>query len=85
MYYSHMANVNVGIITTLWSIQPLAAALLDYFINNEKLTVYHLIGIIMVIASGLFISFSKVADPDFDSLGHPFSRYTLSQINEMKD
>ena len=63
MYYSHMADVNVGIITTLWSIQPLAAAALDYLINNEKFTIYHLVGIIMVIASGLCISFSKQADP----------------------
>ena len=62
MYYSHMADVNVGIITTLWSVQPLAAAFLDYLIYGERLTIYHLIGIIMVIASALLISFSKFAD-----------------------
>ena len=63
MYYSHMADVNVGIITTLWSVQPLAAALLDYLIYGERLTKYHLIGMITVIISALMISFSKYADP----------------------
>lgn len=69
MYYSHMSGINVGIITTLWSLQPLAAALLDYLINGEKLTIYHLIGIILVIASALLISFSKVADPEIEQVG----------------
>lgn len=61
MYYAHMADVNVGIITTIWSIQPLAAATLDYFINGEKLTRYHLLGMIMVVISALTISFSSEA------------------------
>ena len=67
MYYSHMADVNVGIITTLWSVQPLAAAFLDYLIYGERLTIYHLIGIIMVIVSALLISFSKFADANSDA------------------
>ena len=80
-----MADVNVGIITTLWSIQPLAAAALDYLINNEKFTIYHLIGIIMVIASGLCISFSKQADPLAEPIGQSFSRFGPAQINELPD
>lgn len=41
----------------------MAAAFLDYLINGERLTKYHVIGIVMVIASGFLISFSKAADP----------------------
>ena len=59
MYYSHMADVNVGIITTIWSIQPLAAAILDYFIYGEKLMMHHLSGMLFIIASALTISLSN--------------------------
>jgi len=54
-----MADVNVGIITTIWSIQPLAAATLDYFIYGEKLKKHHIFGMVFVIGSGLCISFSS--------------------------
>ena len=67
MYFSHMADVNVGIITTLWSVQPLIAAFFDYFINGEKLTCYHIIGIILMTGSALMISFSKAADLNIES------------------
>ena len=59
MYYSHMADVNVGIITTIWSVQPMAAAVLDYFIYGEKLMMHHLFGILFIIASALSISLSN--------------------------
>jgi hypothetical protein len=32
MYFSHMSGVNVGVITTIWSVQPLIAAMLDFLI-----------------------------------------------------
>jgi drug/metabolite transporter (DMT)-like permease len=54
-----MADVNVGIITTIWSIQPLAAATLDYLIYGERLRMHHLIGMVFVIGSGLCISLSS--------------------------
>ena len=85
MYYSHMSGINVGIITTLWSIQPLAAAFLDYLINGEKLTKYHLIGIVLVLASALLIAFSKAADPEEEPIGQSFSRFGSAQINELQD
>ena len=63
MYYAHMADVNVGIITTIWSIQPVAAATLDYFIYGEKLMLHHLFGIVFIIGSALSISISNQAEP----------------------
>ena len=30
MYFSHMSGINVGVITTIWSVQPLIAALIDW-------------------------------------------------------
>lgn len=32
MYFSHLSGVNVGVITTIWSVQPLIAAVVDYLI-----------------------------------------------------
>ena len=59
MYYSHMADVNVGIITTIWSIQPLAAAILDFIIYQERLYLHHMIGMIFIVGSALCISLSN--------------------------
>lgn len=30
MYFAHMSGINVGVITTIWSVQPLFAALIDW-------------------------------------------------------
>jgi drug/metabolite transporter (DMT)-like permease len=59
MYYAHMADVNVGIITTIWSIQPMAAAVLDYLINGEKLMCHHIFGMLFIVGSALSISISN--------------------------
>lgn len=59
MYYCHLANVNVGIITTIWSIQPMIAGLFDYLIYGEKLNRYHLIGMVFIIVSALCISLAS--------------------------
>ena len=72
MYYAHMADVNVGIITTIWSIQPLAAATLDYFIYGEKLRMHHLMGMVFVIGSGLCISLSSKTNTVDINLGENF-------------
>mmetsp|Transcript_9676 Transcript_9676/g.16272 ORF Transcript_9676/g.16272 Transcript_9676/m.16272 type:complete len:184 (+) Transcript_9676:527-1078(+) len=58
MHFAHLAQVNVGIITTIWGVQPLVAAVLDYFINSEKLTRYHLCGMIFIVIGGLCVSVS---------------------------
>ena len=79
MYYAHMADVNVGIITTIWSIQPLAAAILDYFIYGEKLMKHHLFGMVFVIGSALCISLaSKTKTVELSQITHGASSPFLS-------
>jgi len=58
IHFSHLANVNVGIVTTIWGVQPLIAGILDYFINGEKLTKYHISGIAFIVAGGVLVSIS---------------------------
>lgn len=62
MYFSHVTGINVGIITTLWSIQPLFSAGLDRMIYGEPIRINHFIGMLMVIASGVAISMSGKID-----------------------
>ena len=66
MYYAHIANVNVGIIVTIWSVQPLGGSMLDYFIYGEKLRKHHLVGMVLVIASGLCISLPVKSHNDLE-------------------
>lgn len=56
MFMAHLANVNVGIITSVWGLQPLGAAVLDYFINGEKLTIYHFWGMLLIVGGGVCVS-----------------------------
>jgi drug/metabolite transporter (DMT)-like permease len=58
MHFAHLAGVNVGIITTIWGIQPLLAAVLDFFINGQRLTKFHLAGIIFIVLGGICVSVS---------------------------
>ena len=84
MYYSHMADVNVGIITTIWSIQPLAAATLDYFIYGEKLRPHHLFGMVFVIGSGLCISLSSKTHTVDINLGENLTLADLEKLDHAR-
>ena len=54
------------IIVTIWSVQPLGGSVLDYFIYGEKLRKHHLVGMVLVIASGLCISFPVKSHNDLE-------------------
>ena len=60
-----MADVNVGVITTIWSVQPLIAAVLDYFIYSEKLMRFHLVGMVMIVAGAIAIGYSSNEKENF--------------------
>ena len=34
IYFSHMAGINVGVITTMWAVEPLFGATIDWIING---------------------------------------------------
>jgi drug/metabolite transporter (DMT)-like permease len=34
MYYSHLADINVGITATIWFCCPIWTAIFDYYING---------------------------------------------------
>ena len=67
MWLATKADINVGVITCIWSINPLFIAILDYFIFSYRLRYYHVIGMVSLILCGLSISLTKEFDPIFNS------------------
>jgi len=44
MKYSLMAGVNIGLVITIWAINPFTSALMDYFVYSSKLQCFHWLG-----------------------------------------
>ena len=53
-------SVNVGVITTIWSVQPFIAAIVDYLIYRQKLGFNHLVGMVMIVIGAVSIGFSRI-------------------------
>lgn len=64
-----MAKINAGVVTTIWSINPLFNAVADYFLNNQGLTAHHMIGMVGMVLCLVFISLSKIVGEDEGPLG----------------
>ena len=60
MYFSALAKMNVGLITTLWSVNPLFNAIMDRIMFDEKLKAYHAIGMIFIVICTALLSLSSV-------------------------
>ena len=61
MYFSHMSGINVGVITTIWSVQPLIAAIIDWIVYRQQLGFHHIIGMILVILGAIAIGTTGIA------------------------
>lgn len=61
-YFSALADVNPGIITTIWAINPLFTAILDFLIYGQRLQKFHIAGILCLVFCVAFISLSKVGN-----------------------
>ena len=58
MYFAHLSDVNVGVITTFWSVQPLIAAIIDYLIYRQMLGFNHMVGMVLVVIGAVSIGYS---------------------------
>ena len=63
MYFCHLADINVGMITMLWNITPYVAALCDFIFNRQALKPSQHLGMLFMIASCVLISLSKILNP----------------------
>ena len=57
-----MADINVGIITAIWSCNIFFSGVLDYWIYNEILNKSHVIGMVLIVGSSISISLANNAD-----------------------
>lgn len=63
MYFADRADVNAGIITTLWSLNPLYMAVCDYFLYGTKLKYFHHLGTFAIVLCIILISLNGVVVP----------------------
>lgn len=73
IYFSHMSGLNVGVITTLWSVEPLLNAVIDWFINGVRLGINHVIGILLIVAGAISIGFAGISKKSENKLHAPNS------------
>ena len=66
IHFGLLANVNVGVISILWRMNVLMMAFADYFINGQKLKIYHKIGMVSILACAICIGLSKKVGQDPD-------------------
>lgn len=67
IFFADRAVVNVGVITTIWSIDPMCMALSDYVLFGQKLKYYHIIGVLAIVACSAVISMSDYVFEDSPS------------------
>jgi drug/metabolite transporter (DMT)-like permease len=57
---SYKAGLNPGIATTIWSLCPFIAAVVDYLIWSVHLKPFHFLGMTMMVLCGVLISISNI-------------------------
>ena len=62
-YNALKADLNVGVISGIWAINPLFLAILDYILFDTRLTNRHIIGILCLIISATMVSLSTFIQP----------------------
>jgi len=60
IYTSVLADVKVGLITSIWSIGPFLASLTDYLVFGLKLKTNEYIGIVLIVFSICVLSFKPI-------------------------
>lgn len=83
MYFSHMSGVNVGVITTIWSVQPLIAALLDFVIYRQLLGFHHVVGMVLVILGAVAIGYTGIYKQEDSKLHAPNETPTVNPNGDM--
>jgi multidrug transporter EmrE-like cation transporter len=63
LFFANKANINVGLITTIWSVNPLFMAIMDSIMFHQKLQYYHHIGMVAIVACTVVLSLSGVVSP----------------------
>lgn len=60
MWFANLAQINVGLITVIWSINPLYMAAADYFLFKTKLKCFHLVGTVLIVSCTILLSLKSI-------------------------
>ena len=60
--YALYAGINQGVITTIFTLSAIYVAFISWFMFNEKLNKFHIIGMLLLIGCTILIVFSKKPD-----------------------
>lgn len=60
LYFANKAGVNVGVITTITSINPFFTAVVDYLIYKIVLRYYHVLGMMSIVLGSVFICLNGI-------------------------
>lgn len=63
MWFAALADINVGVITVIWSVNPLFMAIMDWIIYKVSLECYHLAGTLAIVACTIILSLAGVLMP----------------------
>ena len=63
MWFASLADVNVGVITVIWSVNPLFMAIMDRIVYKEGMECYHLAGTLAIVACTVVLSLAGVLMP----------------------
>ena len=55
MFFANRSSINVGVIITIWSINPFFNSIADYYFYNEKMVYYHFIGLVSILLCSIAI------------------------------
>lgn len=58
IFLAGAAGINVGVITVIWSIDPVYTSIADYFLFGQKLHYNHFVGIASILCCSVVISLS---------------------------
>lgn len=68
MWFADLAQVNVGLITVIWSINPLYMAAADYFLFKQTLKCFHLVGTVLIVSCTILLSLKPMIVGDDPSI-----------------
>ena len=67
IHFAVKAQINPGVVSTIWSIDPIIMAVADYVWFGQKLQYYHHVGIVSIVACSIVLSLSDFIDADSPS------------------
>ena len=63
MYYAYLADLNKGVVSVIWGINPLFIAIIDYWLYGSRLSTRHYVSFAGLVICTLSIGFSKKIEP----------------------